>query len=170
MMRKLILSVAFLGLAACGFTPVYGSGGPGNGPIAVDEIEGRTGHFLRQELVRTVGRGVPGVVGDARLEIDLTERISRLAFAPDQAASRSDYLVAATFTLYGPNGDKLVVGAANEAASFNFADAAYADVAAQTAAQDRVASLLARTIHDKLVILAGKLKDGKPPVAGTPVQ
>ncbi len=45
---------------------------------------------------------------------------------------------------------------AKEAASFNFASAAYADIAAQTAAQNRVAALLARAIRDQLLIEAGR--------------
>src|SRR6185295_15763511 len=100
MIRALLIALAVLPLSACGFTPVYGTGPmmANAGPINVLEIEGRTGHFLRQELVRTIGRGVPGVKGSAQLEVDLKQTIERLAFAPDQAASRSDYVGTATWT------------------------------------------------------------------------
>ena len=73
MIRAACLALALLPLTACGFSPVYG-GGQGaayanSGPIAINAIRavatagaasGRTGHFLRQELVRSVGQGVPG--------------------------------------------------------------------------------------------------------------
>ena len=119
-------------LAACGFTPVYG-GGQGaafqnSGPITIAEIPGRTGHYLRNELARTIGHGVPGIAA-GNLEISLSQGVERLAFAPDQAASRSDYVGSATWTLKAPNGTVLATGDVRERASFNFADAAYWTVA-----------------------------------------
>jgi LPS-assembly lipoprotein len=170
MMRAALLVLALLPLSACGFTPVYGSGAAlaNAGPIRVLEItanqsvgaaSGRTGHFLRQELVRTVGQGVPGVTGSAELEVTLSQRIERLAFAPDQAASRSDYVGVATWALRSPSGTLLHSGGVTERASFNFADAAYADLSAQTAAQERLATLLARSIRGQLIAEAGKPPD-----------
>ncbi|MDZ4762851.1 MAG: hypothetical protein SGJ21_17470 [Alphaproteobacteria bacterium] len=154
-----LICVSFL--TGCGFSPVYGSGA-NSGPIQITQIEGRTGHFLRQELIRTVGQGIPGVASGSRLEITLNESIDRLAFSPDQAASRSDYRGAATYALRDANGALLASGGVSEAASFNFADAAYADVAAQTAAQERLAALLARTIRDQLIVETGKERPPAP--------
>lgn len=157
MIRSLLALTLAAGLSACGFSPVYGimgAGSGGSGPIRVAEIDGRTGHFLRQELVRTVGQGLPGVTTAGQLEVDLVESIVRLGFAPDQAASRSDYVGVAQWTLRGPDGQLVANGSAREAASFNFADAAYADIAAQTAARERVASMLARTIRDQMLFAA----------------
>ncbi len=177
MIRAALLGLALLPLTACGFTPVYG-GGQGasyanSGPISINEIRatasagaspGRTGHFLRQELVHSVGQGVPGFTSGT-LDVALTQRIERLAFAPDQAASRSDYVGSATWTLRGATGDILGTGTVQERASFNFADAAYSDMAAQTAAQERLATLLARSIRSEMIIAGGKVvnpKTGKP--------
>jgi LPS-assembly lipoprotein len=160
---------ALFSLGACGFTPVYGPPPAAlagkQGPIDVAEIEGRTGHFLRQELVRSIGPGVPGFAGPATLEIELKESMVRLGFAPDQAASRSDYVGEAKWTLRGPDGEPAARGNAREAASFNFADVAYADIAAQTAAKERVATMLARSIRDQIILAAGK---PKPAASGAP--
>ncbi len=165
-----LIALALAPLAACGFTPVYGGQGASyanSGPIRIPEIRakatsgsasGRTGHFLRQELVRTIGQGVPGFSA-GELEVQLTQAVERLAFAPDQAASRSDYVGSATWTLRAANGTVLGTGVAQERASFNFADAAYADLAAQTAAQERLATLLARTIRSQMIVSAGKPVD-----------
>ncbi|MBK8840071.1 MAG: hypothetical protein IPO30_15570 [Hyphomonadaceae bacterium] len=170
MIRAALLALAMVSLAACGFTPVYG-GGQGaafqnSGPITIAEIPGRTGHYLRNELARTIGRGVPGVPA-ANLDISLSQGVERLAFAPDQAASRSDYIGSATWTLKAPNGAVLATGVVSERASFNFADAAYADLAAQTAAQERLAELLARSIRSDVLIAAGRQTPAKP-AATTP--
>ncbi len=170
MIRAALLALAMVPLAACGFTPVYG-GGQGaafqtSGPITIAEIPGRTGHYLRNELARTIGHGVPGVPA-ANLDISLSQGVERLAFAPDQAASRSDYIGSATWTLKAPNGAVLATGVVSERASFNFADAAYADLAAQTAAQERLAELLARSIRSDVLIAAGRQTPAKP-AATTP--
>lgn len=164
MMKRMVLSMLLAGaLAACGFQPLYGSGPSGGAAIRIEEIAGRSGHFLRQELVRSVGPGLPGMSDPARLEVSLSERIDRLGFEVDQAASRSDYVGVAVFRLLGADGSLLVSGEAREAASFNFADSAFADIAAQTAAQERVASLLARTIRERLVLsLTEKPQPGAP--------
>jgi LPS-assembly lipoprotein len=182
MIRAAVLAIALLPLAACGFTPVYG-GGQGasfanSGPITINEIRaegtdgaapGRTGHYLRQELLRSVGQGVPGF-SQGTLDVALRQRINRLAFAQDQAASRSDYQGSATWTLRGADGSILGTGSVTERASFNFADAAYADMAAQTAAQERLATLLARSIRSQMIMAAGKKVDPKTgrPIAATP--
>jgi LPS-assembly lipoprotein len=164
-LRALSLGLALSPLAACGFTPVYGTGPAlaNAGPVSIPEIPGRTGHFLRQELVRTIGRGVPGVTGSAQLEITLNQGIERLAFAPDEAASRSDYVGTATWRLRGSSGVLLASGGVTERASFNFADAPYADLAAQTAAQERLGSLLGRSIREQILVEAGKPRDAAAP-------
>ncbi len=184
MIRAALLGLALLPLTACGFTPVYG-GGQGasyatSGPIQISEIRatatsgaasGRTGHFLRQELVRTVGQGVPGFAAGT-LDVELKQQIDRLAFAPDQAASRSDYVGTATWTLRAASGDILGRGSVEDRASFNFANAAYADMAAQTGAQERLATLLARSIRADLIMAAGKTvnpRNGKPIDPNAPV-
>ncbi len=164
MIRAALLALALAPLAGCGFTPVYGGQGAAfqnAGPITIGEISGRTGHYLRNELARTIGHGVPGITS-ANLEIDLSQGIERLAFAPDQAASRSDYVGSASWTLKAPSGLVLATGRVSERASFNFADAAYADLAAQTAAQERLAGLLARSIRADILIAAGRQNTAKP--------
>lgn len=155
MMRAVALLLCLL-VSACGFSPLYGAGPDNSGPIQVAQIDGRTGHFLRQELVRAVGGGVPGVTGPATLTVELRETIGRLGFAEDQAASRSDYIGRATWRLTDVRGRLIARGIASDAASFNFADSPYADVTAQSAAQERVATMLARTMRNQIVIEVGK--------------
>jgi LPS-assembly lipoprotein len=160
MIRALTLALALAlpvaALSGCGFTPVYGPELKNSGSVSIPEIQGRTGHFLRQELVRTVGQGVPGVTGSSELEIKLSESIGGVSFAPDQAASRSDYIGQAVWTLRKPDGSTLASGVAKETASFNVANLAYADISAQSAAQQRLADLLARSIRNQLFVAAGQ--------------
>ena len=73
-----------------------------------------------------------------------------------QAASRSDYVAQSAWTLYDASGTAVASGGSSEAASFNYADAAFADVTAQSAAQERVAILLARTLRQDLIQQVGR--------------
>jgi len=95
------------------------------------------------------------VKGQTTLEVSLGLSVERLAFTPDQAASRSDYVGQASWVLRSASGAVVQTGTTTERASFNFADSAYADVAAQAAAQERLATLLARAIRDKLFLNVG---------------
>ena len=156
MIKAAALALALAALSGCGFTPVYGPEMKDSGTVAIPEIEGRTGHFLRQELVRTVGRGLPGISGPSELDIKLGESIGGVSFAPDQAASRSDYIGRATWTLRQGDGATIATGVASETASFNVANLAFADISAQSAAQQRLADLLARSIRNQLLVAAGK--------------
>lgn len=155
MMRSLILATALLALPSCGFTPVYSPDALSGGSISIPEISGRTGHVLRQELVRSVGPGAPGVPEGSILTIDLREGVERLGFKPDEAASRSDYVGRVAWSLNAADGSKIAEGNVREAASFNFADSAYADISAQNAAQERLAILLARSIRRQILSQTG---------------
>ena len=154
MIRIGLLALAALSAAACGFQPAYAPSAYNSGSISIPSIDGRTGHYLRQELVRSIGHGVPGLE-NGRLEISVSENIQNLNFQPDQAASRSDYVATSTWALFDGDGQRVASGRSREAASFNFANAAFADISAQTAAQERVANLMARAIRQEILRQVG---------------
>jgi LPS-assembly lipoprotein len=152
MIRSALALLALACLAGCGFQPAYAPASTGASLVKIPEIEGRTGHFLRQELVRAVGRGVPGAADAGQLTVTIKEGVEYVGFRPDQASSRADYVATAQWSLVSTTGEVLAGGVANEAASFNFAGLAYNDVAAQTAAQERVALALSRTIRQEIML------------------
>jgi len=110
----------------------------------------------RRELARTVSQGMPNVTQQAELTVTLRESVARLGYRPDQTASRSDYIGEATWSLVGVDGKTIATGRVREQAGFNFADAAYADVVAQQAAQEKVAYMLARSIRNQMLTNIGK--------------
>lgn len=154
MIRTCLLALATLSASACGFQPAYAPSNYAGGQIAIPKIDGRTGHQLRQELVRSIGHGVPGLAS-GRLEISVTEGINNLNFEPDQAASRSDYVATSQWRLFNSDGQVVASGGSREAASFNFANVAFADLSAQSAAQERVAILMARSIRQQILQQVG---------------
>jgi LPS-assembly lipoprotein len=153
----LALAAALTLSAGCGFRPVYAPAAMGgSGEVTIGVIDGGTGHYLREELVRLVGPGVPGVAAGARLDVDLSEQIARLGFEPTQAASRTDFVGFATFSMTSAAGEVIAAGTVQEVTSFNFAPTPFADIAAQTAARERVATLLAQRIREAIILAASQ--------------
>ena len=150
-MKRLPIALAFLGLTACGFQPVYAPGGSASlaaSNIQVDPIAGRAGYMLRRALQQELAAGLPNLEGSATLSVKLKDNLTRLQFKPDGAASRSNYTARATYTLAG---DKNVVeGDSDVETSFSVPDQPYGDISAQTSATDRSMRQLAGRIVDDL--------------------
>ncbi len=149
-LTSLIAGLALLGLAACGFQPVHSSSGfaaAGASQINIPEIDGRAGHTLRKALLRELASGLPGIEGGT-LTVTLEENLGRLAIRPDEAAARTDIRVRGRYVL--DTGEDAISGEADAESSFNVPISAFGDIAAQTSASDRAATLLAQRIADDL--------------------
>lgn len=138
-------------VSACGFTPVHGAATLSeidSGKIQISQISGRTGHELRKALQQELATGLPGIPEGAVLEIDLADRLSRLALRPDGAAARSDLRLQADYTLIFE--DERISGTVRAESSFNVPTESYGDISAQIAARERAAKLLAQRIATDL--------------------
>ena len=82
------------------------------------------------------------------LEVSLKDKLTRLQFKPDGAASRSSYSATATYYLSGE--EISVQGRSDADTSFSVPREPYGDVSAQTNASDRVMRVLAGRIVDDL--------------------
>ena len=149
-LTSFVAVMALVGLAACGFQPVHSSAGfagSGASQITIPEIDGRAGHTLRKALLQELAPGLPGIE-TGTLTITLEETLSRLAIRPDEAAARTDIIVRGRYVL--DTGEEAISGLADAESSFNVPISAFGDIAAQTSASDRAATLLAQRIADDL--------------------
>ncbi|KCZ59969.1 LPS assembly lipoprotein LptE [Hyphomonas chukchiensis] len=150
-MKHFLAAFAMLTLSACGFQPVYA---PGNsalaagGPITVEPISGRSGYVLRRALQQELAIGLPGVTEPATLNVVLNENLTRLAFKPDGAASRSSLSATARYVLARDN--SAISGSADAETDFSVPSQPYGDIAAQTSAADRTMRELAKHIVQDL--------------------
>lgn len=136
-------------LAGCGFEPVYrGDLAEASSPVDVALIQGRTGHVLRKALLQETRVGLPGTDGQASIDIELQERINRLAFRADGAASRSSIRLVARYELLH-DGEPLRGGAVSEIYYF-VPNAVFGDISAQTNASRQAAEDLARRIVEDI--------------------
>lgn len=151
LIAALFVAASAAGLSACGFQPVYA---PVNGKFAdaglveVADIRGRPGHMLRQALLQELALGVPGLAEPVLLTVDLDDQLSRLAFQPDGAASRSSVLATGIYSLSGET--VTVSGTVSVETGFLVPDSPYGDIAAQTSASDRAMRMLAKRIADDI--------------------
>ena len=147
----LLLAASGTSLSACGFQPVYA---PADGKYAdaglieVDEIRGRPGHMLRQALLQELALGVPGLTEQVTLRVNLDDQLSRLAFQPDGAASRSSVLATGVYAMTGETVS--VTGSVNVETGFLVPDSPFGDIAAQTSASDSAMRMLAKRIADDI--------------------
>ena len=152
-MRLFILTViSAIFATSCGLRPVYGNATDGSGPISVSQIDGRTGHRVRQELALSLSSGLPGVAPGARLETSLDEKLTRLPLKRDDGVSRSSYDVEAKYRLYSADGELLAKGTTYAAANFDSTTSSYGDIALQTDARERVGRTVARRIREQLIL------------------
>ncbi len=146
-----------IALSGCGFQPVHGAGASlgARDKISVAEIDGRTGHELRKALRTRLAAGIDGIPSGSVLSVDIDDRLARLSLQPDAAAVRTDFRARATYTLETEAGP--LTGTVLAESSFIVPDAPYGDIAAQTAARERAAGLLAdRIVTDiRLKLAAG---------------
>ena len=152
-MRQFLAALLFLSLAACGFQPVYAPGSSAlaaGGPITVEPIPGRSGYKLRRALQEELAIGLPGVTEPATLNVILKDNLTRLAFKPDGAASRSSISASGRYVLARDSG--AVSGFVDAQTDFTVPTGPYGDIAAQTSAYDRTMRELAKRIVDDLRI------------------
>ncbi len=141
-------------IAGCGFQPAYAPVGfqASSGSIEIQQIDGRSGHFLRKALVRELSAGLPGVE-EGSLKVSLRERLARLPLQVEGSAVRSDFTASGRYVL--DTGDTAISGDVEVVASFDDTSAPFSDATAQQDAAERAMDLLAqRMTADMRVKLA----------------
>lgn len=150
---------ACLGLAGCGFTPLYATPDLGSGLAAVEVVtpEGRAGALLREQLDDALGRRA-SLAPAYRLDVALSELRYPRGVRVDNVATRYEYVLTAAYTLSAATpGEPLKTGKVRVELSYDSADQPYASVIAQQDAQARAAQEAARRIHLELAaFLAGQ--------------
>jgi LPS-assembly lipoprotein len=155
--RGAITLLAGLTLAAgCGFAPVYDTGGRGIGPVEIGLIEGRTGHLLRQELLRRAslerGEGPPRV-----LVITLAFSFVNTNQQSTGFFNRTQMTVDASYTLTGTNPDAPdATGKVTAMVGYDTLNQAFTDVSLQADAEERIAVMLADRLWADLATRAAR--------------
>jgi len=148
-MRRLVLAtVSLVGLAGCGFTPLYGEAGGGASlsRIAVTTQDDRLGYRVREQLEDALGRD-GGQAPLWRLETAIEQSRRPLGRRIDDTAARYELTVRGAWILTPLNGGEPVSGVETVTTTYAAADQPYAAIAAQQDGEERAAAELARLIR-----------------------
>lgn len=138
-----------LGLAGCGFTPLYGDAGGAGASlsrIAVTTQDDRLGYRVREQLEDALGRdgSQPPLW---RLETTIEQSRRPLGRRIDDTATRYELTVRGQWTLTPTTGGAPVTGVETVTTTYAAADQPYAAIAAQQDGEERAAAELARLIR-----------------------
>ncbi|HEY9233684.1 MULTISPECIES: LPS assembly lipoprotein LptE [Phenylobacterium] len=144
-----VLLAAAVGLAGCGFTPLYGTPGVTAQLASVQVMTppGRTGQLIREHLDDALARD-KGAAPQYRMDLAVSETRYPRGVRVDNVATRYEYVLTANYTLVASStGAAVKRGIARAQVTYDSADQPYASITAQQDAQDRAAAECARKIQ-----------------------
>lgn len=144
-----VLAAGALGLAGCGFTPLYGHPAVAAqlNTVQVTTPSGRTGQLIREHLDDALAtrKDKPA---QYRMNLVLSETRYPRGLRVDNVATRYEYVLVASYTLVSAgSGAPVRKGSARAQVTYDSADQPYASITAQQDAQDRAAAECARQIQ-----------------------
>ncbi|MCC6720279.1 MAG: hypothetical protein IT555_20575 [Acetobacteraceae bacterium] len=158
--RGVLAVLAGLGLAGCGFSPLYGSRGTQGavqdrlGEINVLLIPERSGQLLRQALLARLERG-GGMARRYDLSVQYSLGAEPIAIQPDNSTSRVRLIGTASWTLLAQDGQRRTVasGSAREVDAYDIINQQFfAAELTSTAVQRRMVEALAEQITTQLAV------------------
>lgn len=153
---RIIALAALLAVASCGFQPVYapersGAARGDIGSVIIRDIPERTGFFLKQSLERRF-QGFDSALPSRILAMDVTRTFSNIALQADNIGVRTEMRVASVWTLKdGVDSQRDLSGTTEVMVAFDQLDQPYGDIAAQSDAEERAATLLAERIWTQVL-------------------
>ena len=161
-----VLALAAAVLAACGFQPLYATGGtprqwdPDLAAITVTPIKDRPGQVLELALREDLNPGGKSVPVKWRLDTVLTISRSDLGIQTNATATSSEINVIATFALVDiANGKPVYTSASRAVGDFNQLTDAYATQVASDDAQDRALRQVADEMALRMAVFVRHQRD-----------
>jgi len=155
-MKRYLLLIACLFIAACGFKPVHASLDSNLqdqlASIEIAPIEGRSGQVLKYKLsdLLTPDSGKTG--GQYVLDIVLTSEKRELGIQENLRVTRYDIVQTANYSLKNAvNGTELTKGKATIKSSFNRTESEFSAYVAEEDANKKAAEELAGELKQRLV-------------------
>ncbi len=149
---------ALLLLSACGFRPLYATGGVADASEELSQVEvavipDRSGQILRNYLIQGINSGGRPADPVYRLDVDLRERQEDLGIDKTDSAQRTNLVITARFSLRTAADDQEVLNRrVGIITSYNIVLDEYATLSAQNAARDRALRQLGSDIRTQLAL------------------
>jgi LPS-assembly lipoprotein len=149
-----VAGLSSLGLAGCGFTPLYAQQDVVGRLAAIEVVapEGRTGYLIRQHLDDAFAKN-HDAAPTYRMNLSLGEARYPRGVRIDNVATRYEYVLTANYVLTRvSSGAQAKRGSVRVELTYDSADQPYASISAQQDAQDRAAQEAARRIQLELAV------------------
>ncbi len=157
--RRLFLALAAtMPLSACGFRPLYATGGVADASDELSQVEigvipDRSGQILRNYLIQGINSGGRPSNPAYRLDVNLRERQEDLGIDKTDTAQRANLIITARFSLRTAADDQEVLNRrVGIITSYNIVLDEYATLSAQNAARDRALRQLGSDIRTQLAL------------------
>ena len=149
---------AVLLLTACGFRPLYATGGVADvseelSQVEVAVIPERSGQILRNYLIQGINSGGRPADPLYRLDVDLRERQEDLGIDKTDSAQRANLVITARFSLRTAADEEEVLNRrVGIITSYNIVMDEFSTLSAQNAARDRALRQLGSDIRTQLAL------------------
>ncbi|MEM6682679.1 MAG: LPS assembly lipoprotein LptE [Pseudomonadota bacterium] len=158
-MMRMLCVLALLGLAGCGFEPLYATGpSAANVPdalkqIAVMPLKDRSGQLLQTALQRRLQAGGSVSTAPYNLDIALRQSVQGFGIRGDAAPTRQRVRMVADYRLLIAEEDKEVFsGTAFADTTFDIVNSEYATFIAEETATERNTQIIAERILSRLAL------------------
>jgi LPS-assembly lipoprotein len=147
-----------IGLAACGFQPLYGTKTTRDravaelSSVAIDPIPDRIGQLVRNNLVDRIHTRGRAWQPRYRLKVDLSLSSEGLAVRSDDVITRRNLILAATYRILNGDGSYVLFeGQTFSVAAYNVGDSEFANLSAERDARVRTAREVSEEIKNQVV-------------------
>lgn len=156
----ILAALSLAGLAACGFQPLYGSGGPANegasaelAAVRIEPLRDRVGQQMHNFLRDRLNPGGQPIAPDYRLRVRLTETVTELGVLRDETASRANLKLVADFSLLPFDADApLFSGQSSSTTSYDILSNPFATTVSEDDARERALREVADDIQTRLAL------------------
>lgn len=149
---------AVVPVSACGFRPLYGTGGVADAAAELSRVEvsvipDRSGQILRNYLIQGLNPDGRPANPAYRLNVDLREREEELGIDKTDSAQRANLMITARFSLRTAADDHEVLNRrVGIITSYNILLDEFATLSAQNAARDRALRRIGSDIRTQLAL------------------
>ena len=157
-MRFVLILLAACALSACGLQPIY-AGASGQGAVAglsavdIAPIEGRDGWLVRTALEDRVSLRKGETPAHYRLDVQLDDSLESLGLLSDERVTRERRILRARYQLVDlASGAILLDATAGSDAGIDVVSSDYATIAAERAAIERLAQVVADQIVTRVSV------------------
>mgnify|MGYP002036305848 CR=1 FL=1 len=143
-------------VSSCGYQPIYSKNKIVDEAllsVSVKNIKDRSGQILKNSLINKINPEGKKVITKYKLNIEINEAKTNLAYRKDMAATRTDLEINVLYSLRNiKSGEVVYQDESSSISSFDVVESVYASLVAENDAREKSLKVLSDQIYTNLVI------------------